>query len=101
MSYVPKRVAFTKRSKSKSVEGGSSLSYEDLPVLRRKRTLAINRLRKTLEIAESALADTGVSTMRKRTKTLVSRYRDKRELAFTCWREMLNINFKLKFSYRV
>lgn len=27
-------------------------------------------------------------------KTLVERYRDKRDLAFTCWKEMLNVNFK-------
>ncbi|RVE41994.1 hypothetical protein evm_013355 [Chilo suppressalis] len=35
-------------------------------------------------------------------ETLIARYRNKRELAFTCWKEMQNINFKINspFDFR-
>lgn len=46
-----------KGTKSKSFDE-ISLTVDDLPALRRKRTMALNRLRKTLEIAELAQKDT-------------------------------------------
>lgn len=55
MAYAPRRVA-KKMSKTKSLEK-PGLTYADLPVLRRKRTLALNRLRKTLEVAQIVKSD--------------------------------------------
>lgn len=54
MSYIPKRRI---KTKSKSIESNQSKTIHDLPALRRKRTLAFNRLNKTLEIAKIAEDD--------------------------------------------
>jgi len=43
MAYVIPKRGTKKMSKSKSIEP-TGLTYADLPVLRRKRTLALNRL---------------------------------------------------------
>lgn len=59
MSYKLNR----RRSSSKRIKAGSvdiTLGVADLPVLKRKRTLALNRLKKTLEVAKEALVDTSL-----------------------------------------
>lgn len=57
MSYATKqRFKRDPVTKRKSLEC-DEFNIHDLPVLRRKRTLALNRLRKTLEVAESAKGD--------------------------------------------
>lgn len=51
MSYTPRRGL---RPKAKSIDMSQYKTVHDLPALRRKRTLAFNRLSKTLEIAKLA-----------------------------------------------
>lgn len=54
MSFkLNKRRSSSKRGKSGSIDG-MTLGVADLPTLRRKRTLALNRLKRTLEVAKEA-----------------------------------------------
>lgn len=57
MTSAIKRSTLMKKVKSKSMDI-SGPSVLDLPVLRRKRTLALNRMRKALEIAELVKSNT-------------------------------------------
>lgn len=57
MTSAIKRSTLLKKVKSKSMDI-SGPSVLDLPVLRRKRTLALNRMRKALEIAELVKSNT-------------------------------------------
>lgn len=58
MSFnVKRRVKLGAKTRKSSSFDDGGLTVGDLPALRRKRTIALNRLRRTLEVAESAKED--------------------------------------------